>query len=478
MRNLSKEAMMNLKTTIKNGNCNATGNTDRAEILGLVKFAVDFKVNARFMLVQDKHGDAYRFVRIHDKIVNLDGTDNKVVGTVTAGDQFTDGSDSINVTFKRWKMNNDYKTICDTRLYVPCMTDGSSYTFEEAGSRTENNNITILCVHGGNATVKVHRFIEVAATWAAATQQGCQDLDAMPWKLLLNKFYDKSLGEIKKAGLLGSMSEMSALQLLMCVMSVAFWIDESTNTGTKAMAKCKDVFLNDGAVTKAEWDLLFTIAKDLNRMVFPYGGALCYEVNHKDLNKSNNDPHNLELVTGYSNKEHEKFLRNLRGLSDYVGLFDQDDTCRYGFPAEAPNQFCGWFSQLPGVITTSPHWLYWMLRNGDKTIEAYSYSNWNNTNIFVKLADGSYRKITVKEHEALMQLSSQDRTTYCRARGNANARLQIINSLTDERDRNALMYCGNPKVITTTPPAGAQLRDALLIDECVTFAQALYGFAV
>ena len=487
MQNLSRNALRNLSLALENVRPVQPNNLE-ARAMWTLQLAVEFATSARFVIATDPNGKTCRIVRIHNHVINLDGDKDTCHGTTeivsceTTTD-YTTKTGMIYVKNKPVETNSGYKNTPVRKVFVPGITseylDGT-YKIENYG-KTVADTLYKAMSNDGDIVYGVHRLVALAASWAGATRKCCRDMirNSYYWKFVMEDLVNLSIVEMKKAKLTYGLSYITAMQILMCQIAIEHICDRSTQGGAQAYNTCIQIMLNDGVYDKAEMKELSRIAQTLVPMLFhiPGMGVLNYHVNHMDSSTDGNYPSNLEFVTPYDNGIHGKLMEKLRNSIAYNHLFN-GWVCRYSLTAEIIAQFCGYFSQLPGSIVASPHWLQDLLMKDKTTDTIYNYSAWNNTNIFVKLVDGSYRKITVKEHEALMKLSSQDRATLFDRTINGAVRLQIINTLTDERDRNALMYCGNPKVITNTPPAGAQLRDALLIDECVTFAQALYGFAV
>ena len=487
MRNLSRAALKNLSLELENVRPVQPNNLE-ASAMWTLQLAVEFATSAGFVIATDPNGKTCRIVRQRDHVINLDGDKDtcygktEIVSCETTIDYTTQTGDMVYVKNKPIETDRGYKNTPVRKVFVPGITSqyfNGSYEIEN-NSKTVADSLYLAKSNGGDITTGVHRLVALAASWAGATQ-GCRDMkhNSYYWKFVLEDLVNLSLGEMINANLTQGLSYITAMQILMCQIAIEHICDRSTQGGAQAYNICTQIMLNDSVYDQAEMQELSRIAQTLVPMLFhiPGMGVLNYHVNHMDSSTDGNYPSNLEFVTPYDNGIHGKLMEKLRNSTTYNHMFN-GWVCRYSLTAEIIAQFCGYFSQLPGSIIASPHWLQDQLMKDRITAAIYNYSNWNNTNIFVKQADGSYRKITVKEHEALEKLSSQDRATLFARQTPGAVRLQIINTLTDERDRNALMYCGNPKVITTTPPAGAQVHDALLIDECVTFAQALYGFAV
>ena len=487
MRNLTRDALKDLSLELEKIHT-IPNKSHAATAMQTLQLAVEFATSARFVIATDPNGKTCRLVRISDHTINLDGDKDTCYGQINSSKigQRTDyktATEVLHVLHTSVTTDRGYKNTSVRKVFVPGITkefDSKSYNVQTRGTSVADT-LHVLTVGNNDIPYGVHRLVALAATWAGATRKCCRDMNrnSYYWMFRLEDLVKLSIGEMLKANLTQGLSYITALQILMCQIAIEYICDRGTQEGAQAYNNCIQIMLNDGVYDQAEMQELSRIAKGVLPKLFnnPGTGILYYEVNHMNFGRDDNYPSNLEFVTQDDNRNHRDLMNKLLFSSAYQHLFN-GEVCRYSLPAEVVNQFCGTFSQLPGSILSSPHWLQHLLLDGRTTDTIYNYSNWNNTNIFVKQADGSYRKITVKEHEALEKLSSQDRATLFDRTINGAVRLQIINTLTDERDRNVLMYCGNPKVITNTPPAGAQLRDALLIDECVTFAQALYGFAV
>lgn len=485
MRNLTREALKNLSLELEKIHT-IPNKSHMATAMQTLQLAVEFATSAKFVIATDPNGKTCRLVRISNHAINLDGDKDTCYGQLNSSKvgQRTDyktGSGVLHVLHTSVTTDRGYKNTSVRKVFVPGITkeyNSKSYNVQTRGTSVADT-LHVLTTGNHDTPYGVHRLVALAASWAGATRKCCRDMNSSYWKFIMEDLAKLSLGEMQKVNLTQGLSYITALQVLMCQIAIEYLCDRGTQEGAQAYSNCVQIMLNDGVYDQAELNDLSRIAQGIIPLLFnnPGTGILYYEVNHMNFGRDDNYPSNLEFVTQNDNRNHRDLMNKLLFSSAYNHLFN-GEVCRYSMPAEVVNQFCGYFSQLPGSILASPHWLQHMLLSDKYTETVYDYSDWDNTNIFVKQSDGSYRKITVVEHEALEKLSSQDRINYFRARGNANVRLQIINTLTEERDRNVLMYCGNPKVITTTPPAGAQVRDALLIDECVTFAQALYGFAV
>lgn len=488
MRNLTREALKNLSLELENIH-EVRKNNPEARAMWTLQLAVEFATSARFVIATDPNGKTCRIVRFKEHAINLDGDKDtchgltKSVSCETTTDYTAKTGEMVYVQYNTDTPDEGYKNTTIRKVFVPGITQKYNPNSYNVTTNSTDEAIKVHQLVAGKSSdpsYRAHRLVALAASWAGATQ-GCSDLknNSYYWKLIMEDLVNLSIVEMKKANLTQGLSYITALQILMCQIAVEHICDRDTQGGAQAYNVCTQIMLNDGVYNQEEMQELSRIARTLVPKLFHVSrmGVLCYDVNHMNFGRDYNYPSNLEFVTKGDNITHRDLMNKLMSIPTYSHLFN-GGVCRYSLTAEVVNQFCGTFSQLPGSIVASPHWLQDLLLDDRTTDTVYNYSAWNNTNIFVKQADGSYRKITVKEHEALEKLSSQDRATLFDRTINGAVRLQIISTLTDERDRRALMYCGNPKVITNTPPAGAQLRDALLIDECVTFAQALYGFAV